>query len=97
VQLLPQHEPGIHARGHVLAGHIHPVVSIGQQYQRAIRCPCFWHQPQCTVLPAFGHFTGGYRVTPAKDDQVFVAGAERVIPVSPKAMSQSKHGYARAP
>ena len=84
-----QHEPGLDDRGHVLAGHIHPVITLGQHDQRRIRSCCFWHQPHCTVLPAFGLFTGGYRVSPAPADRIFLTGNDRIMPVPPKAISQS--------
>jgi len=88
--LVLQHEPGSDSRGHVLAGHLHPVVSIGDKFQRTLRSRCFWHQPHCTVLPAFGQFTGGYQVTPAPSDQVFLADTERVIAVPHNAIARSK-------
>jgi len=88
--LVLQHEPGFDDQGHVLAGHIHPVVSIGQTFQRPIKSRCFWHQPHCTVLPAFGDFTGGFRVSPATTDQVFLSGNERVIPIPYAAMNPPK-------
>ncbi len=83
-----QHEPGVDERGHVLAGHLHPVASIGQSFQRRVRRPCFWHQQHTTVLPAFGHFTGGYSVTPSDGDQVFLAGPERVLALSANALAK---------
>lgn len=85
-----RHEPGEDARGHVLAGHIHPVVSVSQKFQRGIRGPCFWHQPACTVLPAFGDFTGGYKVTPSEYDSVFLTGPDCVIPIPTKAITRQR-------
>ncbi len=84
--LVLQHEPGQDDRGYVLAGHIHPVISIGKAFQRGIRGPCFWQQPDCLVLPAFGEFTGGRSVTPAKNDAIFMIGSQSVVPVPNNAL-----------
>lgn len=51
-----RHAPGRDPRGHVLCGHLHPVLKLPGQP----RAPAFWLQPGCTVLPAFSAFTGGH-------------------------------------
>jgi DNA ligase-associated metallophosphoesterase len=51
-----RHAPGPDARGHVLCGHLHPVLKLPGQP----RTPAFWLQDGCTVLPAFSAFTGGH-------------------------------------
>ncbi len=55
----------------VFAGHIHPVVRLQGRFG-GLRAPCFWFQPDCATLPAFGSFTGGHRIVPARGDRVFV-------------------------
>lgn len=50
-----RHAPGRDARGHVICGHLHPVLKLPGQ----TRTPAFWLQSGCTVLPAFSAFTGG--------------------------------------
>ena len=50
-----RHAPGRDPRGHVLCGHLHPVLKLPRQP----RTPAFWLQSGCTVLPAFSAFTGG--------------------------------------
>ena len=45
--------------GHVLCGHLHPVLRLPGT---AGRHPLFWLRPDCTVLPAFSAFTGGHPV-----------------------------------
>lgn len=50
-----RHAPGRDPRGHVLCGHLHPVLKLPGQP----RTPAFWLQSGCTVLPAFSAFTGG--------------------------------------
>lgn len=53
-----RHAPGRDPRGHVLCGHLHPVLKLPGQP----RTPAFWLRPACTVLPAFSAFTGGQPV-----------------------------------
>ena len=50
-----RHAPARDMRGHVLCGHVHPVLKLPGQP----RTPAFWLQDGCTVLPAFSAFTGG--------------------------------------
>jgi DNA ligase-associated metallophosphoesterase len=51
-----RHAPGRDPRGHVLCGHLHPVLKLPGQPRTA----AFWLQAGCTVLPAFSAFTGGH-------------------------------------
>jgi DNA ligase-associated metallophosphoesterase len=64
-----------------IGGHIHPVVAIGARSKRRLRVPVFWERPDALVLPAFGLFTGGYRIGSRDGGRVFVAGAEQVMEV----------------
>lgn len=59
-----RHAPpaGADVRGHVLCGHVHPVLRL----PGAGRHPLFWLRPHATVLPAFSAFTGGHAV--ARED-----------------------------
>ena len=50
-----RHAPARDPRGHVVCGHLHPVLKLPGQP----RTPAFWLQDGCTVLPAFSAFTGG--------------------------------------
>lgn len=52
----------VDARGHVLCGHVHPVLHL----PGAGRHPLFWLRPHASVLPAFSAFSGGYAV--ARED-----------------------------
>jgi len=85
-----QHEPGSHAAGYVLAGHIHPVAVVSQRFKRGIRGPCFWQQNHCMVLPAFGEFTGGYKVAPSQNDLIYMTGDHFVMAIPQTALSQKK-------
>ena len=56
---------------YAVAGHIHPVVRIGTRND-TVRVRCFWAQSNQLVLPAFGAFTGGYRISASAQDTVFI-------------------------
>lgn len=72
------HEPVPDPRGYVLAGHLHPVMTLRAGGDR-LRFPVFWLRADHAVLPAFGGFTGGASVTPAAGEQAFAAGDTSVI------------------
>ncbi len=76
-----QHEPGESARGHVLCGHIHPAVRLFGRGESTMRAPCFWVGERCTVLPAFGSFTGAKVIRPREGDRVFAVGEGAVVEV----------------
>lgn len=77
-----QHHPGDDARGYVLCGHVHPAFRLGGKRRDALRVPAFWFRPGHAVLPAFGSFTGGHSIEPARGDRLWVGGPERVVAVS---------------
>ena len=74
------HEPEPDPNRYVLAGHLHPTRRIVTQGDR-LRAPAFWFRRQYGVLPAFGSFTGGMNIKPARDDRVFIAGPGAVAEV----------------
>jgi DNA ligase-associated metallophosphoesterase len=67
---------------YVLAGHLHPCVSVGVRSWDHLRLPCFWFGDAVGVLPAFGAFTGMHAVRPAPEDRVF-AVADNVVAAMP--------------
>ena len=70
----PRPQPG----GYVLAGHLHPCVTIGGRANDRLRLPCFHFGSTVGVLPAFGSFTGMHPITREDGDQVFVVADDRV-------------------
>jgi DNA ligase-associated metallophosphoesterase len=64
-----------------IGGHLHPVVKLGAWTKRRLRLPVFWERPDALVLPAFGLFTGGYRITRQDGGRAFAADAEQVMEV----------------
>ena len=76
------HHPDTPASGYVLAGHVHPCVTLSGRAGDRLRLPCFWFGEGAGVLPAFGGFTGMHAVRPAPGDRVFVCAGDAVTPVS---------------
>ena len=73
------HHPVARAPAYVLAGHLHPGVSLGGRANDHLRLPCFWFGQDVGVLPAFGAFTGLHTIRAVAEDRVFVAADRRVI------------------
>jgi DNA ligase-associated metallophosphoesterase len=68
----------------VLAGHLHPCVSIGGRGHDWHRLPCFWFTPRLAVLPAFGAFTGMQTIRAAANERVFASTKDRVFLLQPR-------------
>jgi DNA ligase-associated metallophosphoesterase len=77
------HHPVRSDDGYVLAGHIHPGVTLRGAGKQASKLPCFWFGPETAVLPAFGEFTGLAVVRPVEGDRVWVVGDGSVVSVTP--------------
>lgn len=82
-----QHHPNLHSSHYVLAGHLHPHVSLRGRGRQSVRLPCFAFCERGAVLPAFTSFTGGGAYTPSPDDRVFAICDEEIIPAHPHATS----------
>lgn len=76
------HHPTSSPDGYVLAGHIHPGVSLHGAGKQFMRLPCFWFGARTAVLPAFGEFTGLASVEVRPGDQVWVVADDEVIDVT---------------
>lgn len=72
---VPREEPG----GYVLAGHVHPGVTLSGAGGWRERCPAFVMGPRVGVLPAFGSFTGAGRMALEPGSRVFVVGPGGVM------------------
>lgn len=72
--------------GFVLAGHLHPGVTVALGGSSARRVACFWATADQMVLPAFGGFTGTGRIEPCARSRVFAVGRDRVIALPRPAM-----------
>jgi uncharacterized protein len=65
------HHPRPRRGAYVLAGHLHPCVSLGGRSFDHLRLPCFWLGDEVGVLPAFGAFTGMHPIRGAASERVF--------------------------
>ena len=78
------HHPQTHATHFVLAGHVHPACLLFGAGRDRLRLPCFVveaDQAGQAVLPAFGEFTGGWRVEPAPGRRLYAIGDAQVWPL----------------
>jgi uncharacterized protein len=73
------HEPEELESGYAIGGHIHPAVTLRASASDAVRVPVFWVRKNYLVLPSYGSFTGGARIEPEPEDQLYAAAPERVI------------------
>ena len=76
-----RHEPAAHRAGHVLAGHVHPAVTVSGRGRLRERLPAFVVGRGVTLLPAFGGFTGGAECEPAPGQRRFVIAGDDVLPI----------------
>ncbi len=71
---LLRHAPTASERGYVLAGHVHPSVSVRDGWRRH-RFPAFRFEEKMGTLPAFGSLTGLHEKSVSK--------GERIVAVTP--------------
>jgi DNA ligase-associated metallophosphoesterase len=62
----------------VIAGHLHPCVSVQGRARERLRLPCFHLQAGMLVLPAFGSFTGMHPARRTSGDRVFAVAGDAV-------------------
>lgn len=75
------HHPQLHATHFVLAGHLHPVCTLQGPGRDSLRLPCFVAEAGQALLPAFGEFTGGWRVDAAPGRRLYAIGDAQVWPL----------------
>lgn len=63
----------------VLAGHLHPGVTLTGPGRDRLRAPCFWMMPRQLILPSFGSFTGCGPVEAREGDRVFVTCEGQIV------------------
>lgn len=72
------HHPQVDATRYVLAGHLHPALTLYGQGRDQLRLACFSFDVRCAVLPAFGEFTGGWKVERQAGRTLYAVGGEAV-------------------
>ena len=75
------HQPRAQDTGYVLAGHLHPCVTLRGRARDRLRLPCFWFGDRVGVLPAFGAFTGMHPIAAQPRDRVYALSADGVVEV----------------
>jgi len=68
--------------GYTFSGHLHPGVVVAGAGRQRLRLPCFYFGRHCSILPAFGRFTGLATLEPAIDEAVFVIAENSVLKVN---------------
>lgn len=62
-----------------ISGHVHPAVRLKGRAKQGVSVPCFYFSENFGLLPAFGSFTGTFKIRPIKGDRVFATTGEEVI------------------
>jgi DNA ligase-associated metallophosphoesterase len=78
-----RHHPEADPRCYVLAGHVHPAISLSGFGRQRERLPAFIFGAAVGLLPAFGAFTGSASVRPLSDDRVFAVAGDEVVAITP--------------
>jgi metallophosphoesterase superfamily enzyme len=75
------HEPmtDIQEKSLNIVGHIHPGVLVKTKGRQSYRLPCFYHQGQCLILPAFGQLTGLHILKKTADTSIYPVLLDEVI------------------
>jgi uncharacterized protein len=64
-----------------LCGHVHPVVAVRDFDRSFASLPCFVVDANLLTLPAFGSFTGGFKVARSPDRKIFATTGSAVTRV----------------
>ncbi|WP_343688566.1 ligase-associated DNA damage response endonuclease PdeM [Chitinophaga sp.] len=67
---------------YTFSGHIHPGVAVSGAGRQRLRLPCFYFGRNCSILPAFGRFTGLAMLDAEAADAVFVIANNSVLKIS---------------
>lgn len=75
------HEPQetLHDGQYNLSGHVHPGVQLRGTGRQSLMLPCFYFGKHHGLLPAFGSFTGLARISPKKEERIFVIAEDKII------------------
>ena len=65
-----------------ITGHIHPAVKLSTKGRQKMHVPCFYFGQSHGMLPAFGTFTGNFRITPTQNDLVYGVVDKEIIDIS---------------
>lgn len=79
-----KHEPEKSGDGFVLCGHIHPSIVLYGKGGSTLKTSCFYFTEDFAVLPAFGDFTGTYKIRPKEGDKVFAVADKSIFEINAK-------------
>lgn len=65
----------------VIAGHIHPGITLAGAGRQTVTLPCFYKHGNVLVLPAFGMLTGLYKMPHTPRAEVFIVMPDGVYPL----------------
>jgi len=72
------HHPQKNDSRYVIAGHLHPALTLRGPGRDHLRLACFSFEDRCAVLPAFGEFTGGWQVGRQPGRTLYAVGGQAV-------------------
>jgi DNA ligase-associated metallophosphoesterase len=75
------HHPTVSDEGYVIAGHVHPGITLYGPARQRERLPCFAFGRDSAILPAFGDFTGLAAIDPEEWETIYAVADDRVISV----------------
>lgn len=64
-----------------ISGHIHPAIKLKGKGRQRLYMPCFYFGNESALLPAFGSFTGNYRINPTQNESVYAIVEKKVIQI----------------
>lgn len=64
-----------------ICGHIHPSIKVKIGLRQSVRLNCFYFSSKTGILPAFGKFTGNYKMKIKVGDRVFAIAEHRVMEI----------------
>jgi DNA ligase-associated metallophosphoesterase len=73
------HEPPEDPNSPVICGHIHPAITLKGEGRNYIKLPCFYFSDNIVIMPAFGDFTGTYKLSPKRTDKIFAISENELI------------------
>jgi DNA ligase-associated metallophosphoesterase len=76
------HDPPCDSELPTFAGHVHPSFHVIDFDGSTITMPCFVIDARCTILPAFGTFTGGHKIQPQPGREIYLVAPDRVVRLS---------------
>jgi DNA ligase-associated metallophosphoesterase len=74
-----RHIPNASEGWYTIAGHVHPKFAFGGRGMPRAHLPCFCFEENLAILPAFGSFTGGVKMSPAAGRRIYVIADGAVV------------------